>query len=405
MGSCAGEALVWVIRRNGSWWPGRILGTDELPENGVLPRPAGTPIKLLGSSDGTIDWYNIEDSKCVKPFRCGEFAECIENAKVRGRLKNIAYKEGKYACRDDAIMHALAIEMSSNEEPTYQTTKCSKEDTSSVHERRKTKMKIISFVTPLSKESEKRNDSSLPELDEGAMECQAPESDAVGLDARVEGTVFEPTEPENNIEVYDAEMSIYGNYTGHALPLAFLISKSTGKPIKGYPVTVEVLQDSCPASSADDHHPAISSFDCLMESRISVPRKARSLRIPICSRKIPEHDLDKSWLPHTQSFTSFHSSPTREERSSRKPVVAEDSTQPICSAVNPTPSSRELQSFTSFHNSPTREERSRTKPVVVEDSMQPICPVINPTPSSRELQSFTSFHNSPTREERSSRKP
>lgn len=48
-------ALVWVRRRNGSWWPGRILGQDELPENCVVPpRSAGTPIKLLGRPDGSM---------------------------------------------------------------------------------------------------------------------------------------------------------------------------------------------------------------------------------------------------------------------------------------------------------------------------------------------------------------
>ncbi|KAB2612946.1 60S ribosomal protein L28-1-like [Pyrus ussuriensis x Pyrus communis] len=25
--------LVWVRRRNGSWWPGRIMGLDELPDS------------------------------------------------------------------------------------------------------------------------------------------------------------------------------------------------------------------------------------------------------------------------------------------------------------------------------------------------------------------------------------
>lgn len=106
-------ALVWVRRRNGSWWPGRILGQDELPENCVVPpRSAGTPIKLLGRPDGSIDWYNLEKSKRVKAFRCGEYEECIEKAKVLAHQHKRAYNEGKYVRREDAILHALEIERS-----------------------------------------------------------------------------------------------------------------------------------------------------------------------------------------------------------------------------------------------------------------------------------------------------
>lgn len=106
-------ALVWVRRRNGSWWPGRILGQDELPENCVVPpRSAGTPIKLLGRPDGSIDWYNLEKSKRVKAFRCGEYEECIEKAKILARQQKRTYNEGKYVRREDAIMHALEIERS-----------------------------------------------------------------------------------------------------------------------------------------------------------------------------------------------------------------------------------------------------------------------------------------------------
>ncbi|GJY67476.1 putative PWWP domain-containing protein [Tanacetum coccineum] len=46
--------LVWVQRRNGCWWPGRILGLDELPEGGLGVPQVGTPVKLLGREDGSV---------------------------------------------------------------------------------------------------------------------------------------------------------------------------------------------------------------------------------------------------------------------------------------------------------------------------------------------------------------
>ncbi|XP_011072468.1 uncharacterized protein At1g51745 [Sesamum indicum] len=100
--------LVWVRRRNGSWWPGRILGPDELPE-GCLPTPrSGTPVKLLGREDASVDWYNLEKSKRVKAFRCGEYDDCIEKAKASA--SHLSKKAVKYARREDAILHALELE-------------------------------------------------------------------------------------------------------------------------------------------------------------------------------------------------------------------------------------------------------------------------------------------------------
>ncbi|KAJ0986485.1 hypothetical protein J5N97_004841 [Dioscorea zingiberensis] len=104
-------ALVWVRRRNGSWWPGRILGVDEIPDDCVVPPRSGTPIKLLGRDDGSMDWYNLEKSTRVKAFRCGEYDKDIEKAKASaGRANKKASNAGKYVRREDAILHALELE-------------------------------------------------------------------------------------------------------------------------------------------------------------------------------------------------------------------------------------------------------------------------------------------------------
>ncbi|GMI91785.1 PRO-TRP-PRO-TRP protein 2 [Hibiscus trionum] len=100
--------LVWVRRRNGSWWPGRIMGLDELSEGCLVSPRSGTPVKLLGREDASVDWYNLEKSKRVKAFRCGEYNECIEKAKASA--VNSSKKAVKYARREDAILHALEIE-------------------------------------------------------------------------------------------------------------------------------------------------------------------------------------------------------------------------------------------------------------------------------------------------------
>ncbi|KAK6153611.1 hypothetical protein DH2020_013250 [Rehmannia glutinosa] len=103
--------LVWVRRRNGSWWPGKILGPDELPEGSVPTPRSGTPVKLLGRDDASVDWYNLEKSKRVKAFHCGEYDHCIE--KVKASASHLSKKAPKYARRDDAILHALELENAS----------------------------------------------------------------------------------------------------------------------------------------------------------------------------------------------------------------------------------------------------------------------------------------------------
>ncbi|EOA30033.1 hypothetical protein CARUB_v10013137mg [Capsella rubella] len=100
--------LVWVRRRNGSWWPGRIMAHHEVPDSTIVSPKSGTPIKLLGREDASVDWYNLEKSKRVKAFRCGEYDACIETAKAT--VSTTSKKAVKYARREDAIAHALEIE-------------------------------------------------------------------------------------------------------------------------------------------------------------------------------------------------------------------------------------------------------------------------------------------------------
>lgn len=105
---CSIGTIVWVRRRNGSWWPGKILGPDELSASHLMSPRSGTPVKLLGREDASVDWYNLEKSKRVKAFRCGEFEDCIERAESSQGMP--VKKREKYARREDAILHALELE-------------------------------------------------------------------------------------------------------------------------------------------------------------------------------------------------------------------------------------------------------------------------------------------------------
>ncbi|XP_076909085.1 uncharacterized protein At1g51745-like [Bidens hawaiensis] len=108
MVDCGVGTIVWVRRRNGSWWPGKILGSEELSASHLMSPRSGTPVKLLGREDASVDWYNLEKSKRVKPFRCGEFDDCIERAEASQGMP--PKKREKYARREDAILHALDLE-------------------------------------------------------------------------------------------------------------------------------------------------------------------------------------------------------------------------------------------------------------------------------------------------------
>lgn len=54
VGDCGFGTIVWVRRRNGSWWPGRILGPEELAESLAVSSRSGTPVKLLGRDDASV---------------------------------------------------------------------------------------------------------------------------------------------------------------------------------------------------------------------------------------------------------------------------------------------------------------------------------------------------------------
>ncbi|KAK4362807.1 hypothetical protein RND71_018048 [Anisodus tanguticus] len=105
---CDTGSIVWVRRRNGSWWPGKILGPNELSTSHLMSPRSGTPVKLLGREDASVDWYNLEKSKRVKAFRCGEFDDCIKRAEASQGMP--PKKREKYARREDAILHALELE-------------------------------------------------------------------------------------------------------------------------------------------------------------------------------------------------------------------------------------------------------------------------------------------------------
>lgn len=46
--------LLWVCRRNGTWWPSQILSLDQVPESYMSSRNSGTPVKLLGKENAIM---------------------------------------------------------------------------------------------------------------------------------------------------------------------------------------------------------------------------------------------------------------------------------------------------------------------------------------------------------------
>lgn len=109
MADCRAGTIVWVQRKNGSWWPGRVLGLSELsPASLLASSETRFPVKLLGRKNGTVNWYNLQNSKRIKAFRCSEFENFIKRVEVSH--VSTSTKNLKYANRGDAILHALELE-------------------------------------------------------------------------------------------------------------------------------------------------------------------------------------------------------------------------------------------------------------------------------------------------------
>ncbi|XP_074276027.1 uncharacterized protein At1g51745 [Silene latifolia] len=102
--------LVWVRRKNGSWWPGQIVCSEELSDTDMVTPRSGTPIKLLGRDDISVDWFDLETTKAVKAFRCGEYDTCIKKASLSAASNSLKFT--KYPRRENAIVCALEIEKS-----------------------------------------------------------------------------------------------------------------------------------------------------------------------------------------------------------------------------------------------------------------------------------------------------
>lgn len=182
--------LVWVRRRNGSWWPGRIMGLDELSESCLVSPRSGTPVKLLGREDASVDWYNLEKSKRVKAFRCGEYEECIK--KALASAANSSKKVVKYARREDAILHALELESArqSKDHPNL----CSEMDKSAGEPQL---VKESPTMSDSSKEIERvdeesssfeDNSNSVPEFSQSGVSFEEPNQVGASREQSVQGT-------------------------------------------------------------------------------------------------------------------------------------------------------------------------------------------------------------------------
>ncbi|KAL6841558.1 hypothetical protein ACP4OV_028701 [Aristida adscensionis] len=111
-----------------------------------------------------------------------------------------------------------------------------------------------------------------------------------------------------NSKLYDVELSSQGSdNNGRRVPLVSLMSKWNRRPVVGYPVSVEVLDDAFCLPLSNTVEPlAISSADGLQKKgkseglQCTVPSSRTSRAKPKSRRKTSVKEEDKLWQPHTK---------------------------------------------------------------------------------------------------------
>ena len=124
-----------------------------------------------------------------------------------------------------------------------------------------------------------------------------------------------------NSSLYEVEVSAQGasssSSKGGRVPLVSLMSRSSRRPVVGYPVSMEELEDTAPcppAASIDDDHPSTSNNNAgnrppKEEAAAAAPRHAtppsslhratRATQAKTKSRR--KASEDESWRPHTKN--------------------------------------------------------------------------------------------------------
>lgn len=136
------------------------------------------------------DWYNLEKSKRVKAFRCGEYDECIEKAKASAA--NSSKKAVKYARREDAIIHALEIESArlGKDHPDFFSRKEKEGGEHNTMEESHTSSNPLEDGKELVEElnSSENNSNSAQELSQSGVSFEAPNLTIASEDQPVCGT-------------------------------------------------------------------------------------------------------------------------------------------------------------------------------------------------------------------------